>query len=313
MRFERFRSRILFVIGLGGAAAGCGTSSKPPPDAKAAVDAPKADAPPDSISIRRPFLIGASLRSSKQATRGDWATLVTAPASDATMDPATRDALAAAWLQDALEEHASIAAFSRFAMHLLSVGAPPDLIAGAQRAALDEIRHAKAAFGLARRYGHRELGPAPLRVDDALGHLSLAEIAELTAEEGCVGETLGALLAAEQARIATDPIAQRILRGIARDELRHAELAWRFVRWAVDAGGEAVLAGVARGVRRAAAGTLAAPRRVYAVDLDCWHVHGRTTCEEARAVAQAGIDQVIEPALHALEAARPLLHRAFVG
>jgi hypothetical protein len=308
MRFERIRSRILLAIGLGAIAPapGCG-STKSPPDARA-LDAAKTDAatdaPTDSVSIRRPFLIGASLRSSAAIRRDDWS-LAPTTTCDAGLDPRTRAALADAWERDALEEHASIAAFARFALQLLSVGAPPELVVAAQRAGLDEIRHARAAFALVRRYSGRDVGPAPLRVDDALGATSLAEIAELTAEEGCVGETLGAMLASEQARFATDPEAQTVLRGLARDEERHADLAWRFVRWAIDQGGD-VSAAVTRGVRRACEGTLAARARIYNVDLVAWHAHGRVTCAEARAVAEAGIEEVIAPALRALASLVPI-------
>ena len=311
MRFERIRSRIFLAVGLSGAIGSlpaCG-SSKAKPDASGsdirdakpdvAGDGPTIDSP---VTIRRPFLIGASLRSSTAAVRDDWSLAENHPL-DSTLDPKTRRALAEAWEKDALEEHASIAAFSRFALHLLSVGAPPEMIVAAHRAALDEIRHARAAFALARRYGDRDVGPAPLRVDDALGSLALADIAELTAEEGCVGETLGAILAAEQATLATDPIVQRMLRRLAEDEARHAELAWQFVRWAVGVGGRDVVTAIQRGIRRAAAGTLAAPRRVYDVDLASWHAHGRVTCDEAHAIAVAGIDLVIDPASRALEAA----------
>ena len=309
MRFEKIRSRIFLAMGFSGAlittasaVTGCGNSTTTP-DARATSDAPKADAnlsPDAPPSVRRPFLIGASLRASNAMTRSDWSSRLSANGADSQLDDKTRIALANVWRQDALEEHASIAAFSRFALHLLSVGAPPELIAAAQRAAVDEIRHARDAFALARRSGGAEVGPAPLRVDDALGALSLAEIAELTAEEGCVGETLGAILAAEQAGLASDATAHAILRRIARDESRHAELAWRFVRWAVDVGGADVLAAVTRGVRRACAGTVAAAIRIYDVDADAWHAHGRVSCEEARAIAVAGINDVIEPALAAL-------------
>ena len=47
--------------------------------------------------------------------------------------PALRRRLAELWSQDALLEHASIASFSRFALQLLAVAAPPALVAGAHR------------------------------------------------------------------------------------------------------------------------------------------------------------------------------------
>src|SRR6185436_17624372 len=49
--------------------------------------------------------------------------------------------------------------------------------------------------------------------------------------EGCVRETFGALVATWQAANARDPRIARALRVIARDETRHASLAWRVQRF----------------------------------------------------------------------------------
>jgi len=188
-------------------------------------------------------------------------------------------------------------------MLLLAVGAPPTLAVLSQRASIDEIRHAELCFALATRYGAPASGPAPLAVHDAVHAMSLAEVAALTAEEGCVGETLGAALAQEQLRLATDAEARRALRRIARDEDRHAALAWRFTRWAVLTGGDAVRVAVADAVERAIRGTLAMEVRRYDdVDLAAWHAHGRVTCGEARAVAAAAIERVVRPCLRAANA-----------
>ena len=40
---------------------------------------------------------------------------------------------------------ASIAAFARFTMMLLAVGAPPELVVAAQRASIDEVAHARSS------------------------------------------------------------------------------------------------------------------------------------------------------------------------
>jgi hypothetical protein len=143
------------------------------------------------------------MRSARSVEREDW---VAPPSTsdDRALDAGTRAALADAWLRDALEEHASVAAFARLTMHLLSLGAPPDLVAESQRASLDEIRHAKIAFASARRYGGAALGPGRLALDGAVEPVDLVELVRLTAAEGCVGETLGAALAEEQAHVATD-------------------------------------------------------------------------------------------------------------
>jgi len=73
---------------------------------------------------------------------------------------AERAVLAAAWTEDALVEHASVAAFARTTLELMALGAPAELLAGAQAAAADEVRHARLSFALASAYAGREVEPA---------------------------------------------------------------------------------------------------------------------------------------------------------
>jgi hypothetical protein len=256
-----------------------------------------------AVSIRRPFLVGSSLRSADAVERGDWQLESAATASPADLDSPTAAALARDWLLDACDEYASIAAFARFTMHLVSVGAPPKMIAESQRAALDEIEHARACFALALRYGGRAMGPGTLSLEGAMPPVTLAEIAALTAEEGCVGETLGVLLAEQQLAMTSDPFVRSLLVNahIVEDEARHAELAWRFVAWAVARGGEPVRRAVRAAIRRAVTDTLAMPIRSYdGVDVDAWRAHGRLTCADAHAVAERGVREIIEPCAAAL-------------
>jgi hypothetical protein len=237
------------------------------------------------------------MRSSEVAERGDWLTSV---ASVEISDAHTAAFLAQVWLKDGLEEHASVAAFARFTLLLLSVGAPPSLVAESQRASLDEIQHARACFALARRYGKTDVGPARLDIADSIAALSLADITALTVAEGCVGETLGALMAAEQLELATDPDVKRVLRRIARDEARHAELAWKFLAWALQAGGESVRSAALTAFERTIADLEKMPVVDYGVDMATWHAHGRMTCAEARKLARNSVAQVIAPCLEAL-------------
>jgi hypothetical protein len=248
-------------------------------------------------TVRRPFLVGASMRSSEVTERDDWLASVE-PAE--IPDARTAALLAEVWLKDGLEEHASVAAFARFTLLLLSVGAPPELVAESQRASLDEIRHARACFALARRYGKTDVGPGRLKVADSVGALSLAEIAALTVAEGCVGETLGALMAAEQIELAAGPDVKRMFRRIARDEARHAELAWKFLSWAVRVGGEAVEVAAREAFRKTVEDIGRMPVVDYGVDIGIWHAHGRLTCAEARKLSRDGVDHVISPCLDAL-------------
>ncbi len=255
------------------------------------------------LSIRRPFLVGAHLRSAAAQARTDWSTTLTTCEK---IDPVTREWLASAWLKDALEEHASVAAFARFTLHLLSLGAPAHLVMQSQRASLDEIQHAKMCFGLAARYGQHSQGPAALPLDGAFAVSSFEDIVRLAAEEGCVGETLGALLAREQLTMATDPAVVQVLERIQRDEQRHAELSWQFVAWAIKMGGPAIARTVQESILHACGATLNAPVKRYEhIDPVSWRAHGRVTCEEARGLASAGIDEIIRPALTTLLGGTP--------
>jgi hypothetical protein len=141
-------------------------------------------------------------------------------------------------------EHASIAAFARFSLQLLSLGAPPDLLTATQAAMADETAHARIAFGLASAYAGRPIGPGPLSLAGSLDDVDAQSIVEGAIAEGCIGETIAALEAAEAAERASDPIVRSLLRRIADDEMRHAELAWRFVDWALAS--DPALAPVAR-------------------------------------------------------------------
>jgi hypothetical protein len=150
---------------------------------------------------------------------------------------AVRRTLVAHWTRAAQMEHASVAAFSRFSLQLLAVGAPPSLIEDAHRAALDEIKHAELCFSIATIYAGHGIGPGPLPVDErALTGWDLESVALGTVEEGCVGETIAALEARAAAELARDEALRTVHRRIHEDESRHAELAWRFVRWAAQLG-----------------------------------------------------------------------------
>jgi hypothetical protein len=56
-------------------------------------------------------------------------------------------------------------------------------------------------------------------------------IALENAIEGCVRESYGALVAHHQAQTAFDPEIRAVMRAIAQDETRHAELSWRVAAW----------------------------------------------------------------------------------
>jgi len=303
-------SRLLRAAGLAGhaapalAAAACG--------GKVIVDG-VAEGSGGAGGTGRPFLVGAEAKtaSPERADRG-WALVGLAievegveppppsEVSPTSMSADHRAALARAWEADGLLEHASIAAFSRFALELLAVGAPPDLIAAASQAAIDEVRHARLCFALAQRYGGETIAPTPFPFGGSVSVSgSLVALAAATAREGCIGETLSAALAAEQLARATDPAVRRALGTITEDESSHAELAWRTVAWAIEHGGEEV--------RAAVEVVFLEPDRhlpsiAAALDLPAGALaaHGRLSPAEARAALIRAVDDVIRPCAQAL-------------
>lgn len=85
---------------------------------------------------------------------------------------------------------------------------------------------------MASRFAGRSIGPGPLQVEGCLEAPSLESSVQLAVLEGCVGETLAAIEAAEALEYATDPEVRAVLDRVVREESAHAELAFRFVSWA---------------------------------------------------------------------------------
>lgn len=198
----------------------------------------------------RPFLVeGVPCRAEPKETH-DWAAYLE-PAGLTGLDAAARAALTRYWTEVGLMEHASIAAFSRFALELMALGAPPSLLEATMAALRDETHHARLAFGLASAHCGTAIGPGPIPMTGALVSQTTAEIVATAFLEACVGETCAALEAAEAAERATDPAAIFVLRRIAADETRHAELGWRFVKWALATFGADVREAVEDALRRA--------------------------------------------------------------
>jgi hypothetical protein len=175
----------------------------------------------------RPLLGGTGPVVAGAVLRDDW----TSPALE--QDPA-RD-----WTHAAALEHASIASFAVLSLDLMALGAPAHLLRGAHLAALDEIAHAEYAFAMASPEGKR-LGPGPLPIP-ARPAPTLAGVAIESLRDGCFGETAAALSLQRRAERSSDLARAKILATMAEDELRHAELAFAIVAWAVRQGGDAVL------------------------------------------------------------------------
>jgi hypothetical protein len=235
-----------------------------------------------------------------------WTEAKGAAPSLAGLSSEARETLAALWLGDGLGEHASVASFGRFALELLAAGAPPELVAKAHEAALDEVRHARACLRLAAAYAGRAVGPGAFPFHGAVPVATdLADIAARAALEGCVGETLAAVVAVEQLAVATDPAVRDVLAMIAREEAAHAELAWRAVAWAMARGGEPVRRAVARALEEGMRALVDDVRRAPRERDEALARHGRLDVETTRAARRRAVEEVVRPAAERLFAGEP--------
>lgn len=253
----------------------------------------------------RPFTASGGQRVADAVLRSDWLTAQVPADTTQRLPDALAARIASEWLADARMEHASIASFARFTLDLLACGAPSQLVEEAQRAALDEVAHARICFTLAARYGTTSYGPGALATADASGAADLAGAVRLAFLEGCVGETLAANQARAACEISGDAQVAAALARIAEDEARHAQLAWRFVAWAGAQG--------AVDLRRELGPvleSLAADRHACGPELDCdadvaWlHRAGRLTSTEKQLCNAATLREVVLPCAMSLLAAR---------
>lgn len=236
--------------------------------------------PEQECAYGRPLVLGGAPRLAPLRGGRGWAA---GPPATAQLDPGR----AATWARIALAEHASAASFSLVVLELMAFGAPADLVADTQAAAADEVRHAQLAFGLASRYAGVALRPGPMPLGDLRIAADLAAFAAGTVREGCLAETVSALLVAEALDRETDPDARAALAVLARDESRHAALAWRTVRWAIDTAADP------GAVRAAVAAAFATPPSAPGEG-------GLLPAEVAAEVVDRAWMDVILPAAHAL-------------
>lgn len=245
----------------------------------------------------RPFTVEGRARTAARAGDSPWATATTSTAS---LDAQSRAVIARAWRDDARMEHASVASFARFTLHLMALGAAPDLLADVQRAALDEVDHARRCFSLAASLDGVHEGPGPLDVTGAIGAVTLEEAVRAAIAEGCVGETCAALLCRRRAELATEPAVRAALEHIAEDESRHASLAWRFVAWALAAGGESVRAAAMEAFDRSLAETDVIAGTPAGVDAATWRAFGFLTANDQHAALAMARREVLRPCAAAL-------------
>jgi len=250
----------------------------------------------------RPFLVNGVARRAEAENHRDWILPRTPRPETAGLSAEARLILAESWTFTGQLEHASVAAFARFTLELLAFGAPAELVARASSAMSDETAHALSAFSLASVYAGRSIGPGPLPVADAMGGCDLDEAIHTTFVEGCIGETVAALEAAMARDRARDRAVRAVLARIAEDEASHAELAFRFLQWALprtqtrplDRLAAVLDAAVERAAREAEA---AAPESWLAPQLIA---HGVLPEGRRSALRHAALRDVVVPCLHSL-------------
>jgi hypothetical protein len=266
-----------------------------------------------SCPVGRPFLVDGVARLAALEPGFGW-TDALAP-SVSSLDPETRRALADFWGREGLNEHASIASFARFVLQLLSVGAPAELVRAGQRALGEELDHATLSFGFARAYSGESMAPTPLDVsggfDQAFDPIA---IAVAVAREGCIAESVAALQILSARDAATDPVVKTVLGRIGEQEIDHALLSWRYLRWALDQGDSALHEAVAAVFARAEDHVGLGVTTALAGDAKAMREHGCLPIDERRSLALQVLADVVRPSARALlDATRPLPSHVEIG
>ncbi|KAL7534396.1 hypothetical protein ACHAWF_004819 [Thalassiosira exigua] len=219
------------------------------------------------IVCGRPFvdvagnsLLASSHSESRRNVSSSWSGGVSEEAAcgrtetSATNDATSQIGLRKEWMRSALGEHASVASFAAFAIALMTNHAPSRLVEDSLKAALDEVRHAKASFDIASKLAGAHVGPGPLPPSSHSFDRNLTKLAMSVAREGCVDETLSSLALAAEAELIGDALENGAsdgtkysgvandllvwimgeLRTISMDEIYHSSLAWRTLSWVCD-------------------------------------------------------------------------------
>lgn len=255
-----------------------------------------------TCAIGRPFLVDSEIRTAALRPGSGWNCEAGQPLQ---LDPSSqalpekiRTEIIAHYLHSGLMEHAAVAAFARFALQLMGLGAPKDLVLRAITAQADELRHAELCFSVATHCGGG-LEPGQLELDRALAALSPRDVLVTTLLEGCIGETVAAALAEEAALLCTDPALKAMHRQIALDEARHARLAWHSVQWLLRAYPE-LKPEAAKQFSRALAVPFHAENQPKSAATASLEAYGVLSRERSAALHAAVLREVVAPAARAM-------------
>ena len=167
-------------------------------------------------------------------------------------------ALGNEWVSRALGEHSSIASFSVFSIALMTNAAPSSLVEDTLNAGLDEIRHAQVSFEIASKLLGNSVEPSFLPESKHAFVRDVTALALAVAREGCVDETMSAIVAAYEVSLIESVLKENVksikyanigmdvllwildeLKTISLDESNHSALAWRTLKWVCDIDSEA--------------------------------------------------------------------------
>jgi hypothetical protein len=151
--------------------------------------------------------------------------------------PPASEAVREEWLRRVEAEYRSAAIAQHLTLWLIQIGASPDLVRAGMRIAKDEITHAEMSHRVYRDAGGdggprlvRETLELARRVGDPLEH----DVARVTVEIFCLGETVAVPLFKELRAPCTVPSARRTLDRVLRDEVRHRDFGWLTLGWLME-------------------------------------------------------------------------------
>lgn len=181
----------------------------------------------------RPLLDDGEARVAPLECSNDW--VATLPKID-DVDLCQRDLdhVIKYWRSVTQLEHSSVASFARFALQMMSLGAPAELLAEIQLAAADEVKHAQSAAEVLSALSGAPLSPGVLSIVDMSLETSRVALIESLILEACVGETLGVAEITEALRYCNQELVQAHLQQVLEDETRHAGLAWSSLLWLIE-------------------------------------------------------------------------------
>jgi hypothetical protein len=151
--------------------------------------------------------------------------------------------------------------------------------------------------------GQRALPPPAMsRLPDEPGRPKLHQALANTMLVSCVSETYATTVLTATRDVTEDPTAREVLTAIYSDEVMHARLGWSYLRYAIDTGGDGVIAAAAQMLPRALRGVANVIERERPAGevTPAVRAHGLMTPAEERAIYASCVRDVLVPGFEAL-------------